>query len=96
MAGHETFVWLLLQYDTNPNLEEYGITPLIAASQFGHKGVAKILIEEGGVLWMTGNLWVVEHSMQPWATVKGKMAEFLLEEGASLGGYDLDNNPSTD
>lgn len=24
------------------------------------------------------------------------MADFLLEEGASLGGYDLDNNPSTD
>ena len=50
MAGHETTVRLLLQHGTNPNLEEYSITPLIAASQFRHKGVAKILIQEGGVL----------------------------------------------
>ena len=50
MASHETTIRLLLQHGTNPNLEEYSITPLIAASQFGRKGVAKILIEEGGVL----------------------------------------------
>jgi ankyrin repeat protein len=63
-ASYETTVRLLLQHGANPNLEEYGITPLIAASQFGHKGVAKILTEEGGAV-LTGNLWIVEHYMQP-------------------------------
>jgi ankyrin repeat protein len=95
-AGYETTVRLLLQHGANPNLEEYGITPLIAASQFGHKGVAKILTEEGGAIVNDGQSLDCRALHAALSNREGEMADFLLEEGASLGGYDLDNNPSTD
>jgi len=96
MAGHETTVRLLLQHGANPNLEEYGITPLIAASQFGHKGVAKILIKEGRAIVNDGRSLGCGALHAALSNREGEMADFLLEEGASLGGYGLDNSPSTD
>ena len=69
---------------------------LIATSQFGHKGVAKILTEEGGTIVNDGQSLDCRALHAALSNREGEMADFLLEEGASLGGYDLNNNPSTD
>jgi ankyrin repeat protein len=95
-AGYETTVRLLLQHGANPNSKEYGITPLIAASQFGHKDVAKILTKEGGAIVSDGQSLDRRALHAALSNREGEMADFLLEEGVSLGGYDLDNNRSID
>jgi ankyrin repeat protein len=58
--------------------------------------VTRILTEEGGAIVDDGQSLDCRALHAALSNREGEIADFLLEEGASLGGYDLDNNPSTD